>query len=938
MILSTDKVFFRCGYKEDGKPFVGVVSPKAKQHLDNGGNWEDLNVVDVLNTDTNVCVPCLIFVSKANVVQSSIANKYGVFSTNTHHAYLNTKIIIRNNTQETIVVKDLTTLEEWRVKDAKDIFLSAGEHTLIAQDTKVTVYVEDAVKFGGSIPKKGFVFDNNPWAFVVMRDRLYSTNIETGEEKVEYSITPDAIESFEPYNGKPCEYFLFNTQDDYSIYNVETGKVIMTFTNHIYSNNHLVIYRINKGCNDVVVYDYRLNNVLVKFNGAYSVGNKLYYINDSKLYGFNLVSNEISIISAVGEILEDFFLYESYLIKLTRSNENTKTYMFYYLCNDKNTISSTTLTLPYYIDSWLGYSKGRLAKSQKKYRSFIQTLSAEQKAFSLSHNEFFIKVNALEIDSENVGHIVKLQGELLSYPSIGVIPSFSITAKVSGQIDFQNRIMEKPISSNLSKEKVQDKTHNTFPIPKEETLLGESSSGNIAVTFVNNRLCIRNRQYNSQQYILQNIFDATRYESAYFTSDGKHVVLKNINNEFCIHGFENMSVCEFDIEGLTVPQMVGFNGYKPLIELDNTRQPIWRDPITFNLINETELSNRIFMSVDGAFSARNNFISKYYDRIKNREISEEEYSERKKKYNFAPNDTKEEREQKIQRRKQLYNYTGKEILFFHIIEKWHRIISSDNQSSKIEREKTLTRIITSEIEDFLNCKDDFTSLFVDRLDYVVYRNEHTQAEKELLIERNVWYLNYVSFSYDSRYLALAAKLKEDEFRNFAAGVFVLYDLQEEKEIIRQDIDSGLYAVWMTLFSKDGNVAYYDSRPHAFIRTKDSNYSALYEISDKSLLCCSPSGRFIAFSDQKYIDYTHHPEENWGHQPSGNVFIHEMKNVKQPIEQFNDFGEGICGIASRAGSIASAAFSTDEKRLLAVGTDGVVVIRNLHLDENYIKIK
>ena len=50
-----------------------------------------------------------------------------------------------------------------------------------------------------------------------------------------------------------------------------------------------------------------------------------------------------------------------------------------------------------------------------------------------------------------------------------------------------------------------------------------------------------------------------------------------------------------------------------------------------------------------------------------------------------------------------------------------------------------------------------------------------------------------------------------------------------------------------------------------------------------------------------------------------------------MEQYNDFGDGIGGVTNmtrRAGNVASAAFSSDEKRLLAVGADGVIVIRNL----------
>lgn len=133
---------------------------------------------------------------------------------------------------------------------------------------------------------------------------------------------------------------------------------------------------------------------------------------------------------------------------------------------------------------------------------------------------------------------------------------------------------------------------------------------------------------------------------------------------------------------------------------------------------------------------------------------------------------------------------------------------------------------------------------------------------------------------------------------------------------------------MTIFSKNGDVAFYDSCANAYLKHKVDNYNHTEEAPGKSLLCFSPSGKFIACSDQNYIDYTHHPNGYWGHQPSGNVFIHSVENFSECLEQYNDLGDGIFGVATRAGNVSSASFSQDETKLLVVGNDGVVVIRNL----------
>jgi WD40 repeat protein len=146
-----------------------------------------------------------------------------------------------------------------------------------------------------------------------------------------------------------------------------------------------------------------------------------------------------------------------------------------------------------------------------------------------------------------------------------------------------------------------------------------------------------------------------------------------------------------------------------------------------------------------------------------------------------------------------------------------------------------------------------------------------------------------------------------------------------------------------MFSKDGNIAYYDSKAETFIINKKSDYKNIQKIENRSLLCFSPSGKYIALSDQNYIDYTHHPYENWGHQPSGNVFIHAIEEPQVCISQYNDFGNGISGVvysgkSGRAGNVASVAFSSDEKRLMAVGNDGVVVVRNLHFRDAKLDIE
>ena len=115
------------------------------------------------------------------------------FTVNTHKAYLNNEIIIKAEGKITLV--DIITGEKYEFRDELKTFLSAGKHILKSGDYEEEINIEDAIKLGGSDVKKAFVFDYNPWVFVTTKDRLYITNVETNEEKVEFNITPDEIMS-----------------------------------------------------------------------------------------------------------------------------------------------------------------------------------------------------------------------------------------------------------------------------------------------------------------------------------------------------------------------------------------------------------------------------------------------------------------------------------------------------------------------------------------------------------------------------------------------------------------------------------------------------------------------------------------------------------------------------------------------------------------------
>ena len=851
------------------------------------------------------------------------------FIVNSHHAYLNNEIVIK--AEGLVTIEDTLTGQIYEFVDEMRTHLSAGHHVLKSNDHREDIVIEDAIKLGGSQIKNAFVFDDNPWCFVATKDRLYITNSETHEEKVEYNVTPDEIICLPAYGyPKDNEYFLFKTHFDYAIYNVLTGRIVFQFTNHIFSNEHLVIFKKENG---VEVYDFREDKVVVYFEGQYSFGyNKFFFVSDKQLCGLNLNSSYINTISYVGNVRESDMLLGNNLLRLNEDYSNKKVYSYFSLGNGEktNSMSETKIISPYFIASWEGEETPHFSKTKEDYTKFKEECGPIGSSYHNLHT-MCLGINITGTGGHwNAGrYIIKIHGEIMSYPAMRITIPFFVEGNRGETIDIMDYSFEIP--QKQKGEKSSEAPNVSFALEKEERKIGESKSGNLIITQSEGYIYLRELSNDTKQRILQDSFDKSHYASAYFTSDGNNVLLRVSNTEAQLFGFSKLSTEPFEVEGFTLARNEGYNGYKPEVSILDGRKPVWRDPITLDLISEKEMSNHIFRSPDGKYIADTQMKTVIYNRLTKSEINLNDLNDLKVKYNWNTNTTKEEKEAIIERRKSLAKRSNRYDLFGKIIDLYNRSFSQIEDEK--EREEKRNKVIENNIECYLTKESDFVSLIVDKLGYVCYhKNDDGAEEKRVLIGRNVYFLNYVSFSYDSNYLSFAAKMREDDFRFSQEGVFEIYDLENEEVVNRTERfgNHQLWAVWMSMFSKTGDVAFYDSYANAYLVRKSGKYNITEEAPGKSLLCFSPSGRYIACSDQNYIDYTHHPNENWGHQPSGNVFIHSIDNFGECLEQYNDMGDGVSGVAMGAGNVSSAAFSQDETKLLMVGNDGVVVVRNLKM--------
>lgn len=842
---------------------------------------------------------------------------------NTHNAYLNTEIIITNASGDIVNLVDLSTSDEYELKDTLKLHLSAGPHHFFCKDLneEFTVYIEDAIKLGGGSIKNNasFVSDKSPWIFVTMKDRLYGHNLDTQEEFIEYSLTPNKIDLLGD------DYFLFQTDNDYTVFYMQSRKAVFHCTNIVYSNHNFVIYNNNTDDGVFNVYNYREDSTEFSFNGQYSIAQNdagddlLFYISDLYIHSFNLKTRKDEIINEIPDGIGRMYIHRH----IAYDNGPFCLYKKWFIIDNyffdlvkKMLCGSITLPEKCEIIDILG----RKAKTDCKEQ--IDSFRKEaydiiEKYPCISHTHSCVSINDI---CEKCGKIEVLY-TMVTYNIflryIKPVRRYFITILNDNPSEINYKEFNRKIQIDS-----QNQETSSLESMDGESLLALSSSKDRYLTMSRNEIHFHEK--GECITILKELYDSTKYRNAYFISNGDAVVLKDEGGNLSSLGLTSFLEDNFDIEGITSFKKDAYNGYKPEICFNNTgsMKPVWRDPISLSIIDPDEIAGLEYVSPDNVWRAESKVHAVYFNRLTEENINSDEYLSLRKEYYLWSGIPDKEKSIIIDRRRKLYRSKRTAV----------ESLLRESKADIIKDSKGLNEWINEEIERCIVNMQDFSSLFIETQGYFICRNQKDSRIRKILIGRNVWFLNYVSFSYDSRYLAFGAKMYSDEIRLNQEGVFEIYDLFEDKVVYRMGQKEQLHAVWMTLFSKLGDVAFYESQPNAYIVKASSNYKEASKISGKSLLCFSPFGNYIACSDQRYISYRSCPQGSWGHQPSGNIYIYSVDDLHKELVRFNDFGEGLKGAAksSRRDNVAAAAFSQDEKRLLAIDEDGVVVVRNLNI--------
>ena len=111
-----------------------------------------------------------------------------------------------------------------------------------------------------------------------------------------------------------------------------------------------------------------------------------------------------------------------------------------------------------------------------------------------------------------------------------------------------------------------------------------------------------------------------------------------------------------------------------------------------------------------------------------------------------------------------------------------------------------------------------------------------------------------------------------------------------------------------------------------------NYKKWNVIRDKNFLCFSPSGNFLALSEQGYEPLTY---GGYGHQESNVVHIAKTESGAI-IDSFTGHGEKIKDDTRK--KVTFVAFSEDESRIMTLSSDGVVIIRDINISDNVLDDK
>lgn len=881
--------------------------------------------------------------------------------------------------------------------------------------TDIPVTVEDGYKYGGSSFKRAFIFDECPWAFVVMHDRTYFYNRDTKESYMEL-ISPDNIEAL----NKDYVLLKSDAQIEQSIYSLQEQKPFLIVSDVLYFNERTIVWKESKNDSTVINFysfirrerktqqvDYfaideanqrvlfSLNNKISKItiddfaqeiiratvggdvvniqapNLAISYksdrwGNDLYVydLDTNTLVGGKKIPviggllaqvNETGLIDIIerktilstldlptevfpeGAITADYFKFNFYPcdwdvfytiehIRLTKSKPGDATQEK--TCSLHSCLSTLNQTIKATFHSSL--ISGSTICLYNNGESFVRNKIYSAAGYRESGHIYVINNQAYLYDEDTLYKLShngywdyprKIDLSFYYFEQYGVLQDRKTGSFQSADgLDLGKAVF--PNNQYIKTDK-----YYLLPNGRKLALYGQmlpsalSNSLKIGLKKENHRifLCSFDGDNYTEERILTDIFDSSQYRDVLLSEDGKSVMYRN-EGKTVVLNVEDSTSTTYD----NLSYVKHVNGIRPLFLTPSSLQPRLINPVTGQTIDCEHLSQFQFTSPDGAYFAdteRDKYIE-YYFRADESTISKEEYVELLRKYTYDTGTASslDERTKVIELRRK---FVMDNFEFFN--SEYPEIFKNDRTGEQWDK-KALKELIPHAFA--------FLNLFIGKRGIAVIRKSD---DNSMLAKINLGdpleYINYVSFSYDKKYIAIAGCYPMGLSKG---GLFLIYDLGRGK-VVFEKTDSK--AVWLTAFNLQGKVAAYSSEPNTFeVSLIDDSKIEPNMLHGRNFLTFSPDGTLCALSNQGYIsmrDGSGEERSNWGHQPSSKVFIAKSTDMGTDLISFSDLSDyGIEDCSDKRWncpkSVASVSFSNDNKRLMMVGKDGVVIIRNLHI--------
>lgn len=451
------------------------------------------------------------------------------------------------------------------------------------------------------------------------------------------------------------------------------------------------------------------------------------------------------------------------------------------------------------------------------------------------------------------------------------------------------------------------------------------SSDRIVCKSDNKLVCGNNNVYsyyelsNSEWHEIKTInFEEEKHTKAKMSSDGKYLVYSKGGNKYALY-----NILEQKEETVLTGNFIDFDKTGKLLFLENEQKQRARElriynPITF------EWEKRIaeyytFVSPDGKLYAKTGLTSRIFNNITKEELTTvESIRHLRKEYDLSLSTeyTDEEKTAIEDKRK---NLVSNNLSYFKSYSSERKY--SNNWIDKIQK-------VSFPL---------FSEIFIQKKQYVVIGVVGTDQELEIELNTELNWLNYVAFSHDNKYVGIVGKPNNNGYLKLVKIKYneVTNSLSLERVIC--DTEFAGWATWICAFTKTGLFGTYDSAPDLYLinesdfekfneeNASDFNFiKNQFRIEGRSLLCFSPSGRFMALSNQGY-----EPKSlgGRGHVPSNEVYIYDTETRKQ-LSHWQDQGDKIADK-----KVVNAGFSIDESKLMTVSMDGVIVVRNIREDMN-----